>query len=219
MFVVKPCAFFEFNLLNNSLNEMVNQRSFKLKYWFSLALLLLVSIDLLCSLFIKCVLNFWKKKNEYNYFELDFIQTFFTFYSLDIWTWPWKWDSAIYSCYRRGTLFNSLIKILCKQIKTKRKIEQTYLLLYDVVHIFPLFCHHQFLFVLFQCGFCVFKCFLSFSLSEFCLWFFMCLWFYQMQNTHSLTRLNYFRSMIILLFFHHIQCILFRSVFSLNAFP
>lgn len=45
-----------------------------------------------------------KKKNNY--------RSIFKFYSLDIWARPWKWDSAIYSCYRRGTLFNSLIKIL-----------------------------------------------------------------------------------------------------------
>lgn len=41
----------------------------------------------------------------------------FFLYSLDIWTRPWNWDCTIYSCYRWGTLFNSWIKIISKELK------------------------------------------------------------------------------------------------------
>lgn len=41
---------------------------------------------------------------------------FYIIYSLDIWTRPWNWDCTIYSCDRWGTLFNSWIKIISKEL-------------------------------------------------------------------------------------------------------
>lgn len=54
----------------------------------------------------------WKEKH---------LWTLLKFYSSDIWARPWNWHSAIYSCYRRGTLFNSLLKIFKQPPQNKWK--------------------------------------------------------------------------------------------------